>query len=197
MMNSLRAKIIFCSVCSAGLHFLLLEQITIGQTESTRSPAGSSDVQIRYISSYSKPPATQVVSKDILPRDASALPAATPVHSTASDNSGLSETAAPTNESLMVENFYESSDVDEPATPETDWPIVVEGMTRSLTFNVQVSIWISSLGRIEQVEVLQIQPESEKVRMSLQTMVGAMVKPALRAGVSVANKRTLELWLTQ
>ena len=96
----------------------------------------------------------------------------------------------------MVENFYESSDVDEPATPETDWPIVVEGMTRGRTFNVQVSIWISSLGRIEHVDVLQIQPESEKVRMSLQTMVGAMVKPALREGVSVANKRTLELWLT-
>ena len=196
MINSLRANIIFCSVCSAGLHFLLLEQITIGQTESTRSPAGPSEVQIRYISSYSNPPATEAVSKKILPRDTSALTEAAPAHSIATNSSGLSDAAVPTNESLMVENFYESSDVDEPATPETDWPIVVEGMTRGRTFNVQVSIWISSLGRIEHVDVLQIQPESEKVRMSLQTMVGAMVKPALREGVSVANKRTLELWLT-
>ena len=197
MMKSLRAKIIFCSVCSASLHFLLLEQIIVGQTAPNRPIAGSSDLKIRYIPGYFNLPVVEAVSTKPQPKDSSASRLVTPEQPTASNGAGMSETVPPLNEGVVVENFYESSDVDEPATPETDWPIVVEGMTRGLTFNVQVSVWISSLGRIERVEVIQMQPESEKVRLSLQTMVGATVRPALRAGVNVANIRSLELWLTQ
>jgi hypothetical protein len=197
MMKSLRAKLILCSVCSAALHGLFLEQFIIGQTASNRPISGSSDLQIRYIPSFISLPAVEITSAKQLPTDSGVSSLVKPVQAIPIIRNEILESAVSTNEFVVVENFYESSEVDEPATPDTDWPIVVEGMTRGLIFNVQVSIWISSLGRIERVEVLQIQPESEKVRHSLQTMVGTTVKPALRAGVNVANKRTIELWLTQ
>lgn len=197
MMKSVRAKFVFCSVCSAALHFLLLEQVVIGQTVSNGGAAGLSDLTIRYIPAYLNPPAVEVIAIKPQPRDISTSRTVMPVQPIANSSAETKETACPINESVVVENFYESAEVDEPASPETDWPIVVEGMTRGLTFNVQITVWISSLGRIERVEAIQIQPESEKVRLSLQSMVGTMVRPALRAGVNVANKRNIELWLTQ
>jgi hypothetical protein len=202
MMKSPRANVFFCSVCSVVLHFALLEQIIIGQTASNRPPIGASDLKIRYIPSYLNPAVVESIPKDIQPKnsppkDLGVSRPVIPVEPIASGSAETNDPVSPINESVVVENFYESSDVDDPASPETDWPIVVGGMTRGITFNVQAFVWISSLGKIERVEVIQIQPESEKVRIGLQSMVGAMVRPALRAGVNVANKRSLELWLTQ
>ncbi len=197
MKGHLRAKIIFCSVCSATLHFLFLGQISIGQTEPNRPIAGRSELKIRYILNVVNRSAVEADSTKLPAENSRELRSAMPIQLTEPSSAEMGATAVQLNESVVVENFFDSSDVDEPASPETDWPILVGGMAIGLTFNVQASVWISSRGRIERVEVIQIQPESEKVRFSLQTMVGAMVRPALRGGVNVANRRQLEVWLTQ
>jgi hypothetical protein len=197
MMKSLRVKIFFCSACSAVLHFLLLEQFTVGQAQSARPVAELPDLKIRYIPSYFSSPAVEITPKKLPAKEPVMPKVVVPVQPTVAIEREVSEPALPANESIVVENFYESAEVDEPASPESEWPIVVEGMTRGLTFNVQMSVWVSSLGRIERVDVIQVEPESEKVRLSLQSMLGATVRPAVRAGANVANKRNLEFWLTQ
>jgi hypothetical protein len=105
----------------------------------------------------------------------------------------------------LVENFYPSSEVDTPATPETDWPVgPIEGLSsesttrfRALTFEATVTVWVGSSGRIERIEVMQVQPESQKIKVSLEAMVGQTVKPAMLGGLAVANQRVLKMWITQ
>jgi hypothetical protein len=105
----------------------------------------------------------------------------------------------------LVENFYTSSEVDSPATPETDWPVgLIEGLPsesttrfRALTFEATITVWVGSSGRIERIEVMQLQPESQKIKVSLEAMVGQTVKPAMLGGLAVANQRVLKMWITQ
>jgi hypothetical protein len=132
MMKSLRAKLILCSVCSAALHGLFLEQFIIGQTASNRPISGSSDLRIRYIPSFASLPAVEITSAKLLPTDFGAPSVVKSALPTPNIRNEILESAIPINEFVVVENFYESSEVDEPATPDTDWPIVVEGMTRGL-----------------------------------------------------------------
>ncbi len=105
----------------------------------------------------------------------------------------------------LVENFYASSEVDTPASPEADWPVgpidnLFDGSTtrfRPLTFQATLTVWVSSSGRIERIDVTQLQPENQTIKASLEAMVGQSVKPAMRGGLAVANQRTLQMWITQ
>ncbi len=105
----------------------------------------------------------------------------------------------------LVENFYPSSEVDTPAAPETDWPVgPIDSLSnesntrfRVLTFQATVTVWVVSSGRIERVDVMEMQPESQKIKASLEAMVGQTVKPAMLGGLAVANQRVLKMWITQ
>jgi hypothetical protein len=105
----------------------------------------------------------------------------------------------------LVENFYPSSEVDTPATPETDWPVgPIEGIPngattrfRALTFQATFTVWVDSNGRIERIDVMEVLPESQKIKASLEAMVGQTVKPAMLGGLAVANQRVIKMWITQ
>ncbi len=98
---------------------------------------------------------------------------------------------------VLAEHFFSSSEVDTPAAPETNWPIAIQGgFARSLSYTATVSIWINSAGKIEKVQILSLQPDSERVRTGLLAMEGAIVQPAMLRGVAVANQRNIEMQIS-
>jgi hypothetical protein len=202
MVISRKAKLLLCFVCSLGLHFSGLHFLPIGTVSSATLPVIT--VVLREADN-AKPsavgvsvPSTQLQSLHHTTRRAkvdSELWVTRPYDDRAPDPTELDVLAAGT---LLVEKFYLSSEVDTPATPIEDWPVAItEGLSRRLYVEAKVMIWVSSVGRIERVEVMEVLPDSQRVKEGLQTMVGAMVKPAMLAGVAVANQRTIQMWLTQ
>jgi hypothetical protein len=196
------AKFTLCVACSFVLHGLVLQQMSVTSITAPRVPEAASIVSVRYIAPaivntpVAAEAAVKVVSSARPPKSVDAVTApSTPINSVA---------AAPTEavtadvSSRSVENYYTSTEVDTVAAPETDWPITVsEGLPAGLFYEAKVSIWVSAEGNIDRLEILDLKPESQRVRSAIEAMVGIILQPAMRGGFAVASQRNIELWLPQ
>jgi hypothetical protein len=197
------AKFTLCVACSFVLHGLVLQQMSVTSITAPRLPEAASIVSVRYIApaavnatvagevtakvvSSARPPKS--VDAAIVPSPSINYVAIAPTEAVTADVSSRS----------VEKIYYASADVDTVAAPETDWPITVsQGLPAGLFYEAKVSIWVSAEGNIDRLEILDLKPESQRVRSAIEAMVGIILQPAMRGGFAVASQRNIELWLPQ
>ncbi len=196
------AKFALCISCSLMLHGVVLQQMSVASVTAPRLPEAAVIVSLRYIAPARviAPVTTEATVKTAssppLPKSADAVTdSSIPLKPFAT---APSETMAEDGLSRLVENYYTSTEVDTVAAPETDWPITVnQGLPAGLFYEAKISIWVNSEGHIDRLEILDLKPESQRVRSAIEAMVGIILQPATRNGLAVASQRDIELLLPQ
>jgi hypothetical protein len=89
-------------------------------------------------------------------------------------------------------------DVDQPATPLGDWDINPDLLPRNTTLQVQLQLWISAQGTIDQWDLLDASlPDAELVNNILSNLQHTPLQPALLNHVAVPSMRRLEIAITR
>jgi hypothetical protein len=205
MVLSIKIKFAFCFLLSLGIHFLSLQELNVSTSKKDASSRMS--VVLSEAKQFIPNNIPAQIDRQNSPEKTSTVRTYTRVQEDFASNPFSKDTYQspdPTEVDVLlsgvvlIENFYSTSEVDTPATPENDWPVIVaEGLYKDAYVQAVVSVWINSQGRIERVEVNEMQPESERVKEGLLAMVGAMVRPAMLKGIAVANQRTMQMWLAR
>ena len=88
--------------------------------------------------------------------------------------------------------------VDQPATPLGDWEINPDELPRDTTLRVQIQLWISAQGMIDQWDLLDASlADTGLVNKALSNLQQTRLQPALLNHVAVPSVRRLELVISR
>ena len=88
--------------------------------------------------------------------------------------------------------------VDQPATPLGDWEINPDELPRDSTLRLQIQLWISAQGSIDQWDLLDgSQADTALVYKALSNLQNTRLQPALLNHVAVPSVRRVELVISR
>ena len=88
--------------------------------------------------------------------------------------------------------------VDQPATPLGDWEINPDELPRDTTLRLQIQLWISAQGSIDQWDLLDgSQADTALVYKALSNLQNTRLQPALLNHVAVPSVRRVELVISR
>jgi outer membrane biosynthesis protein TonB len=196
------AKLTLCVTGSCVLHALVLQQMSVASIAVPQPPKAAAVVSARYIAAPAKvsPPAPAEANVNVAnqPQPPNEIKTAPPLTPSSAPVTAPGQTDEVNPSPQSAKTYYTSNEVDSVAAPETDWPITVsQGLGTGLVYEAKVSIWVNSEGNIDRLEIVNLEPESQRVRSAIEAMVGIILQPATRGGLAVPSQQTIELLLPE
>lgn len=99
---------------------------------------------------------------------------------------------------VSASDYKSVEEVDLPAIPQANWIIPIRKGYLDTTRSLEFRVWIDAEGTISGVDLLAIKPDtlaSSEMQEIVEWLSNTPMQPAQRAGLPVANVRTIEIVL--
>lgn len=95
-------------------------------------------------------------------------------------------------------HYYDSQEVDTPATPQPDWEVEVPSLMTAGIRKLSFDVWIDARGIARKCRVLNMEPPERLGSAPIAAhLCKTTLSPAIRHGVEVASVRHIELVLAE
>lgn len=187
------------ALAAAGLHLLgwacLRDAGLTGVLDSTPAPPVAQGLRVRLASPSD--PITQIAPIAAVVENAPAAPSGAPTPSEAAPSSEPATQAAPAvstaSRHTRANPYWPADDLERSPQPELSWVVDESELERVRHARVLLKLWVSELGRIDRVEVLQAEPAGDWPSRALRFLADTRMLPGLREGQAVNATVVVEI----
>lgn len=197
------------------MHVLGLVAITgLEHTADNKQRAGSDELEVRISLLPKTQPDSEAVRSlsNILPVESTSDKTESNASSSATQASRLTPfqpdklaqdnnlgttqiSAADTFDRKQLKRYFDATEVDQPALPIGDWNFFLNHLNPALTYTLQLEIYLSSDGTVDDWVVLKQEPLGDWVEQVVEKLKSTMVTPATKDGQSVNMVRNIEIFI--
>lgn len=199
------------ALAAAGLHLLgwacLRDAGLTGALDSTPAPPVAPGVRVRLASPSASiapisplsplSPITPITPTSALVDNAPAAPSASPRPSETAPSAELATQAGPAVSTAAPHTraspYWPADDLERSPQPELSWVVDESELERVRHARVLLKLWVSELGRIDRVELLQAEPAGDWPSRALRFLADTRMLPGVRAGQAVNATVVVEI----
>lgn len=190
------------ALAAAGLHLLgwacLRDAGLTGALDSTLAPPVAPGLRVR-LASPSAPiaPVSLISPTSALVDNALAAPSGSPLPSETAPSAELDTQAGPAVSAAAPHTraspYWPADDLERSPQPELSWVVDESELERVRHARVLLKLWVSELGRIDRVELLQAEPAGDWPSRALRFLADTRMLPGVRAGQAVNATVVVEI----
>jgi len=193
------------ALAAAGLHLLgwacLRDAGLTGALDSTLAPPVAPGLRVR-LASPSAPiapvsPISPISLISALVDNAPAVPSGSPRPSETAPSAELATLAAPAvstaSRHTRADPYWPADDLERSPQPELSWVVDESELERVRHARVLLKLWVSELGRIDRVELLQAEPAGDWPSRALRFLADTRMLPGVREGQAVNATVVVEI----
>lgn len=196
------------ALAAAGLHLLgwacLRDAGLTGALDSTPAPPVAPGVRVRLASPSASiapisplSPLSPTSPTSALVDNAPAVPSASPRPSETAPSAELATQAGPAVSTAAPHTraspYWPADDLERSPQPELSWVVDESELERVRHARVLLKLWVSDLGRIDRVELLQAEPAGDWPSRALRFLADTRMLPGLREGQAVNATVVVEI----
>lgn len=187
------------ALAAAGLHLLgwacLRDAGLTGVLDSMPAPPVAQGLRVRLASSSA--PIAPTASMTAVVENAPAAPTGSPSPSETAPSAELATQAAPAvstaSPHTRASPYWPSDALERSPQPELGWVVDESELERVRHARVLIKLWVSELGRIDCVEVLQAEPAGDWPSRALRFLADTRMLPGVREGQAVNATVVVEI----